>query len=100
MEKIRVNVTQKDINEGVAKDCEACPIARALMRAVKRLGATKVMIGRGVWDVEFADPSKSLWGYMPGEAKQFVSDFDRGYSVLPGRFTLTAVDTTAGEDNF
>lgn len=93
MEKIRVNVTQRDIDEGEAKDCQQCPIARALWRVAKRRGAQKVQIGRGTWDVEFTDYTKDVWGYLPDAAKAFVNAFDLGKTVQPRSFTLTSVDT-------
>lgn len=75
---IEVEVTQADIDEGVAGDCDLCPIARAARRA----GLYGVMVSNSYvigncWDAS-----------LPQVARDFIRVFDDDATVRPFTFTL------------
>jgi len=79
--EIRISVTAEDINNGVRKDCTACPIALAMVRA-------------GLFH-PMARPRTLRWGLnkpvpTPNVAADFMDEFDHGQSVEPFEFTITA----------
>jgi hypothetical protein len=87
MMKHAITVTQKDIDEGVAIDCEKCPIARAIAREfpgrrVNVLGDVAIL-GR-----EFAN--------LPDECAIFVHHFDNLRPVQPFSFILDLGDSPEG----
>ena len=77
---VTVDVTQADIDAGVKRKCDQCPIARAVRRVV---GADKevtvnpvsIYIDGGYWRT-------------PLEASNFISDFDNGHPVVPFSFEV------------
>jgi hypothetical protein len=75
-----IQVTQEDIELGIAGDCEHCPIARALWRATGRwwfAGIVKAWPAGG--DCEPVVP-------LPGEAQRFAIALDRSHTVEPFAF--------------
>ena len=81
---ITVNVTQEDIETGIANDCLHCPIALAIHRSLPG-SVPRVRIG-GV----------TLWGCnssgvatLPDEAQSFIYHFDDGVVGAPFQFILT-----------
>ena len=79
-----VNVTQKDIDEGVAEDCYACPIALAAMRATGCKGA-----GVSPYYLRLFYDNEEASYRLPRAAERFVLDFDEGKPVEPFSFTVT-----------
>lgn len=75
---MKIEVTQEDIDEGVAGDCEACPIAQAGFRAT--LSHTQVM-GKRI-------RLYGVWRDLPPEAINFVLRFDNGGLVTPFSFEV------------
>ena len=80
-----LEVTQEDIDKGIAEDCEKCPIALALIRALK---AKNVKFGPVSVDGEHIEVYESPLGnyesYRVNEKiGKFVEDFDTGKPVLP-----------------
>ena len=74
-----IEVTQEDIDSGVAADCYLCPVATAALRVAKPLGYECVVVGSE--DLSF----KRRFGVMfqtyvseqlPDIARQFIIDFD------------------------
>lgn len=85
--KHTITVTQEDISEGLAIDCERCPIARAIARKfpehrVNVLGDV-VIIGREFYN-------------LPGECAIFVHHFDNLRPVKPFSFTLDMGNRSEG----
>ena len=84
--KLLIEVTQKDIEEGVAMDCKSCPVALACMRHIDKVP--------GVISVEAATDLilfKGLKRYVcttPAEAGKFINRFDVGIRVKPFSFEL------------
>ena len=76
--KVRINVTQRDIERGGLWDVERCPLARAFRRHYKEATV-------GCWDVSLG----KLGGYaLPDSAKQFRLRFDDGKKVRPFSFDM------------
>lgn len=78
--KKRVNVTQKDISEGLREDCFACPIAQAVRRVIGPCRWFAV----GNLDVWFGAIPVSL----PVEAKKFINRFEGYQKVEPFSFEM------------
>lgn len=80
---ITVNVTQEDIETGIANDCLHCPIALAISRELpssfpKVRNSNAGLLGRF-----------SGWADLPVQAQTFIELFDAGQSVAPITFDLT-----------
>lgn len=80
MSAIRVNVTQRDIERGVADAVGSCPIARALRR-------------HAGWERAFVTSNRAYvpngqTARLPSIAASFTARFDYGYEVKPFSFTL------------
>ena len=76
---ILVDVTQEDIENGVAEDCLSCPIAIALERATNKKWAVG---SEEVCPNDFIGPVYRL----PQSARRFINRFDSGGVVKPFRF--------------
>lgn len=77
---MKIIVTNDDIAQGKAGDCEACPIAIAARRVLNR--AVKVHI-------DWMEVEGSAYD-LPVEASRFVSLFDENEAVEPLEFDLIA----------
>ena len=88
-----INVTQMDCDLGFAGDCYLCPVARAIGRAVKRLG---LKVHTTTFKATFyRDQGLSvLETYLPPEVSTRISDFDSGHGMKPFRFELEVPDVT------
>ena len=80
---MRINVTQRDIDQGVRADPELCPIARAIRRhrdvTFVKVGTNFVSISRGALN----DSN------LPPEAIKWIALFDRtAHSTKPFAFDL------------
>lgn len=80
MSKIKISVSQEDIDNGTPGDETCCPIALAVKRQYPEYNEVSVEI-----DVLFLDDINYL---MPIEASNFVDDFDEGKSVAPLEFEI------------
>ncbi len=81
---MKIQVTQEDINQGVRQECEKCPIALAVIRAIGPQAATMRISVDDAW----VDIGEESW-CLPRSAARFVSDFDSGKAVTPFEFELT-----------
>ncbi len=82
---MRIEVTQDDIDHGVRRECDRCPIARALKRATGE-----------AWDVGESNDhqattcrrggDRAKWLKLPDEATNFMFAFDNGFPVWPFSF--------------
>lgn len=71
MRPIRVEVTQEDIEEGAPANCQRCPVARAVRRA---LGLTEVEI-QVVLDPDLIDVG-GIPHDMPYSVGRWVREYD------------------------
>lgn len=79
---ITVDVTQEDIDHGEIGECETCPIARAISRAV---GKTALVIADN-----FCFDHNDMTDYpLPKVASDFVRQFDSGVDVSPFSFPIS-----------
>lgn len=89
---IKVNVTQKDIGEGMASSCYDCPIATALARASRYRYIASVSLALVV--LQSKKSALYRWrGVLPDAAKEFVTNFDsngflRKALAVPFSFTM------------
>lgn len=75
----RIEVTQADIDKGVAMDCDRCPIWLAVHRVVQKCIS---VTGGHVW---YADNRKSV---LPDSAQNFIRSYDGGRKCRPFAFDL------------
>ena len=82
---MKIEVTQKDIDLGVPEDTCNCPVARAAKRVLGarrypflEVSDERIYLHSGWWE------GKPL----PEDARQFIRDFDRGWTVEPFTFSL------------
>lgn len=96
MDKIKIQVTQEDINKGISGNCTECPIALAVLRALPHF--QMVRVGHDMihcW-VFAEDKEKGRWHYnagnrtydIPREAQDFIRDYDRDRPVEPFEFEI------------
>lgn len=95
MTRVKIKVTEEHIKAGKRGDCNACPIALAVLDAVmvpavraNMFGLSLICSDRGYPDNEYISHAN----YTPKVAR-FISDFDRGNHVKP--FTFYAEFTDA-----
>lgn len=82
MTKLKITVTQEDIEEGQARSCHRCPVALAMSRTIGReLVVYPHYAGTLGMDVVC---------FFPSEVEQFIADFDEGKPVKPFSFTVKA----------
>lgn len=80
--RLKINVSQRDIQKGVPTSRSKCPIARACKR--HKLSSVCVDPDR-VW---FVFGRRYYCSFLPKKARQFTGAFDRGEKVKPFCFTL------------
>ena len=82
--QIKVTVTQKDIDTGIADNCLECPIARALKRTTRKEWA--------VWKDNVFTSNVKACNYkqydLPNKAQRFIEKFDERKPVKPFSFIL------------
>jgi hypothetical protein len=85
--RILVRVEELDIRAGRRENCEGCPLALAIHRA---LGYPVYVAGEDVGECT-GDPKVlgSRLAVLPARARRFVKDFDAGRKVRPFEFRLS-----------
>ena len=76
---IHIDVTAEDIERGVPRSSDACPIARAAKRVLKG------PLGVGVDDIAVFGP-KERYYLLPDKAQRFLKKFDAKQPVKPISF--------------
>ncbi len=82
MKTITVNVTSKDIKNGVKVDAKSCALALAFKREYPK--AAHVVVGGMFAIIQFNGAAVSL--ELPEAAKNFIDAFDVGDKVFPRKF--------------
>lgn len=94
---LKIDVTAEDIAKGIQNDCEACPIALALSRAVP--GADFIEVDG---DANYELDDVTYYARFPESAKNFVTRFDAGETVEPftfeAEFAPMVYDWDMGDD--
>lgn len=80
-----VDVTQEDIKHGEQRECEKCPIARAIHR-IPELARAYVNESCVEWPAAYAGETNYV--HLPEEAQKFISDFDNDREARPFKFEL------------
>ena len=70
MKTVDIEVTQSNINEGVAGSSMLCPIALAIMDA--KMGVARV----GTYSASLMNSDSRFIMYFPPEAQKFIENFD------------------------
>lgn len=85
-----INVTQKDIDEGIPKNCYDCPVARAIRKALKPdLVAVRERFIHLHLRVEGSPGSTSKQAFItPPAVRAFIDAFDEEQPVQPFTFEL------------
>ena len=80
-----IEVTKGDITAGRPGDCERCPIALAVARAIKRddVHVSMSLMRAG----DYYDSNSILWN-LSKKVQNFIRRFDEGKPVKPFRFRL------------
>lgn len=81
--KIQVSITQEGINDGVRRDCQSCPVALALTRAIG-----EEVIVSGIWCTIAPDTLAVKMIELPRAVREWIVRFDRGFLVSPFTFEL------------
>jgi hypothetical protein len=84
---VTIQVTQEDINHGLAGDCEECPIALALYRALSVAG-----VRAGTGGVTLYREGTNAMVALPVAAVRFIGRFDHDELVEPFEFELDVPD--------
>lgn len=84
---VTIDVTQQCIDDGVARDCQHCPIARAIMARLAD-GFFVDVVSCGVWIYRTGSRRSVFNVLIPANAKAFIDDFDDGRPVFPFSFDL------------
>jgi len=91
---LKINVTAEDIRAGVSGESDACPIARAALRALTEAGEyVNVSAVRAALHVQHLDATGKTRDWrcfgLPPEAAAFVDAFDAGSPVEPFTFEVS-----------
>lgn len=86
--RILVRVLQLDLDAGYREDCEGCPLALAIHRAIGY--PVYVLVGGVVTEVDGlpAEASARTIATLPASARQFQVDYDGRRRVRPFGFYL------------
>lgn len=95
--KIKIDVTKKDISNGVVGDGAFCPIAQAFNRVFNKVdyinvdGETTDITLYGKGDPEFGPVEDDQYFYikLPSKAGKFVEKFDNDETVAPFSFNVS-----------
>lgn len=83
--KIKIEVTQKHIDNGKSEDCYSCPIALAVSEHLHEYVEAHVMHG----SVSFLPiTGRDTVTKLPFEVRDFINEFDEGGEVEPFSFEL------------
>lgn len=89
---INVNVTQEDIDNGVAQCESGCPIALSLKRFLTKL--IDIRVGLNYLELELKTDENIFKKYhakLPISTFDFILNFDRGEKVAPISFEITLI---------
>ena len=81
--RFKIEVTQRDIKNGIVAKCDQCPIARAVNRATK---TRKTTVGKCTVTVRLNGRYYCM--RLPDRAQDFIRDFDAHLQVKPFTFSL------------
>lgn len=89
MKKIKISITQKNIDTGIRKDCTKCPIALAFKEKFKFFTTANVY-SDGSFVIKNPYSYLNLCDYLPRSAKTFIKNFDEHgiFDVIPFFFYL------------
>lgn len=86
--KIQFHVTALDIKTGQRRDCFSCPVAKAMLRKLKKMfPQVKLTVGNGLVEI-FSEYKLYRVIKLPVKAQTFIHNFDRCQSVKPFKFEL------------
>lgn len=86
MTAVRIEVTEQDIADGIAGQCDRCPIAIAIARACA--ADTSVRVGPALAGISAARMFGTAFVKLPESAQDFIFRFDAARPVEPFSFTL------------
>lgn len=91
MQTLRINVTQKDIDEGIQFDCENCAIARACKRQLKERKFVGIQFYEHKAAIRVGGRFSGI--ELPQKVDEFVRQFDNNKKkVKPISFNITIAD--------
>ncbi len=81
-ETLLLNVTPQDLKEGIRRECNFCPLARALRRSLGK--REDLVIVSACWSSFGVTTQDYYTSYeMPEAGKRFIEAFDAGREVEP-----------------
>lgn len=86
--KLRINVTAKDIKNGMIANCQNCPVALAIKRHLHKLPYEYCLVSNSI--ARFYSHSNVCDKYIsfPNRVITFIADFDLNKEVKPFSFTI------------
>jgi hypothetical protein len=86
--QLNVVVTQDDINNGIRRDCTACPVAVATARALNDPNVFVAVDRKGIY-------FNGNRVHLPKNVESFVTAFDAGWAnhLTPIKFTIHVAET-------
>lgn len=81
-----INVTRKDIADGVRSDCQKCPISKAINRVLNSGFKAEVFL----FETEFYDANENKIDAVlnPDPAREFIVRFDNKDKLKPFSFEM------------
>ncbi len=88
--RLNVRVTEEDIERGIAEDCERCPVALALNRALAdELTRANLQVSIDGGTILFCSGATLVRTVCaPACVRDFIFDFDGGDYTGPFEFTI------------
>lgn len=90
MSRIRITVTQEDIDTGTWRDPTRCPVAQAVRRRIPYASVSYLKLfvptARSMTDTKYRGEYYAV--DMPAKAARFTTLFDLGHPVEPFTFLL------------
>lgn len=93
--KLKIDVTQNDIEAGGMFNSEDCPVSRAIKRALAKIGRPE----KAVCTASFGSYIDKQPIMLPLSAKMFILKYDAGHITLPFYNRNTRLNATESTDN-
>lgn len=91
----RVKVTRRHIGAGKPRDCCECPIALAVIEAVRAAGISDAEVSVTLTIAVVRAGERKWVANLPGEAQAFIERIDNELPVRPFALDLEWVEVTA-----
>lgn len=94
--RIKIDVTQEDIDSGLRGSCHDCPVARAILGVLAPLNVVLV----GTTYISLEKPGCRWTGRSTKKISKFIQQFDSGILVKPFSFSLNIPEKFLGDQKW